>query len=192
MAFNGSEALTEPPESGTVAGPVARAVDDDWTASVARAAPRVYGPQEKIATAPAFGLKTAARIDQSSLYFEMAELQAAATMDASASSRNGDKRLRAVAESLAAAFRRPARFVAAGRRSSTHRFPLTELLSVDEDTAKRPKVNRLLLDRTAGFESICKAGRPSDGRTVATMRTALDPTWPVSHETRTGRPTTGS
>lgn len=123
VAFDGSEALTELPGIGPSLARSLERLTKTGRLPLLEQLRGVYGPEEKIATVPGIGPKTAARIHQSLGISTLAELQAAAYDGRLAQVPGmGTKRLRAVRESLAGRFRRPARLVRAGRASSRTGF----------------------------------------------------------------------
>ncbi len=126
VAFDGSEALTELPGIGPSLARSLERLTTTGRLPLLEQLRGVYGPEEKIATVPGIGPKTAARIHQSLGISTLAELQAAAYDGRLAQVPGmGTKRLRGVRESLAGRFRRPARLVRARPRKFTHQFPST-------------------------------------------------------------------
>jgi predicted flap endonuclease-1-like 5' DNA nuclease len=126
----------------------------------------IYGPEEKLATVPGIGPKTAARIHQVLGIETLADLQAAAH-DGRLSQvpGMGAKRLRAVRESLTGRFRQPPRLSRTRPGQSTtagskRSVPVEELLSVDEEYRRKAKADRLLRIAPRRFNPTRKAWLP--------------------------------
>jgi len=126
----------------------------------------VYGPEDKLATVPGIGPKTAARIHQALGIDTLADLQAAAHDGRLAQVPGiGAKRLRAVRESLTGRFRPPphlARSQSSGSKAAGPQepVPLEELLSVDEEYRRKAKADRLLRIAPRRFNPTHKAWLP--------------------------------
>lgn len=120
----------------------------------------VYGPEEKIASVPGIGPKTAARIHDSLGVETLADLQAAAYDGRLAQVPGiGAKRLRAVRESLAGRFRRPPR-TSLKPPQSTDPASIEEVLSVDEEYRRKAEADRLLRIAPRRFNPTQKAWLP--------------------------------
>jgi predicted flap endonuclease-1-like 5' DNA nuclease len=126
----------------------------------------VFGPEDKLASVPGIGPKTAARIHQTLGIETLADLQAAA-YDGRLSQVPGlgTKRLRAIRESLTGRFRRPGR-VAHSKVGGTNSakpaepVPVEELLSVDDEYRVKTKLDRLLRIAPRRFNPDNKAWLP--------------------------------
>jgi DNA polymerase (family 10) len=120
----------------------------------------VYGPEEKIASVPGIGPKTAARIHDAIGIETLADLQAAAYDGRLAQVPGiGAKRLRAVRESLAGRFRCPPR---ASLKPPQPVEPalIEEILSVDEEYRRKAEADRLLRIAPRRFNPAHKAWLP--------------------------------
>ena len=161
VAFDGSEALTELPGIGPSLARSLERLTTTGRLPLLEQLRGVYGPEEKIATVPGIGPKTAARIHQSLGISTLAELQAAAYDGRLAQVPGmGTKRLRGVRESLAGRFRRPARLVR-GRAAQVHApVSVDELLSVDEEYRQKAQADRLLRIAPRRFNPDRKAWLP--------------------------------
>jgi 5'-3' exonuclease len=121
----------------------------------------VYGPEDKIASVPGIGPKTAARIHQSLGVETLADLQAAAYDGRLAQVPGmGTKRLRAVRESLAGRFRRPPRRTQSRSAEPHEPVPIEELLSIDEEYRRKAEADRLLRVAPRRFNPNRKAWLP--------------------------------
>lgn len=121
----------------------------------------VFGPEEKLATVPGIGPKTAARIHQSLGIETLVDLQAAAYDGRLAQVPGmGTKRLRAVRESLAGRFRRPPRLARSRAAAPQDPVLIEELLSVDEEYRRKAEADRLLRVAPRRFNPGRKAWLP--------------------------------
>jgi DNA polymerase (family X) len=119
----------------------------------------VYGPEEKIASVPGIGRKTAARIHDALGVENLADLQAAAYDGRLTQVPGiGAKRLRAVRESLAGRFRRPPR--TSLKPQPTDPATIEEILSVDEEYRRKAEADRLLRIAPRRFNPSRKAWLP--------------------------------
>jgi predicted flap endonuclease-1-like 5' DNA nuclease len=161
VAFDGSEALTELPGIGPSLARSLERLTTTGRLPLLEQLRGVYGPEEKIATVPGIGPKTAARIHQSLGISTLAELQAAAYDGRLAQVPGmGTKRLRAVRESLAGRFRRPASLVRAQAAQVHAPVSVDELLSVDEEYRQKAQADRLLRIAPRRFNPDRKAWLP--------------------------------
>jgi hypothetical protein len=120
----------------------------------------VFGPEEKIASVPGIGPKTAARIHDALGVETLADLQAAAYDGRLAQVPGiGAKRLRAVRESLAGRFRRPPR-TSLKPPKPVDRATIEEILSVDGEYRQKAEADRLLRIAPRRFNPARKAWLP--------------------------------
>jgi hypothetical protein len=151
LAEEGAAALTRLPGIGTSIARTLKNLIETGRAPLLDQLRASYGPEEKIATVPGIGPKTAASIHAALGIETLGDLQAAAIDGRLAHVPGiGAKRLQAVRESLAGRFRpqrgsRSTGTAGAQKVSPEHRKRLVaDLLSVDDEYRRKAKADELL------------------------------------------------
>ena len=161
LAVEGKEGLTELPGIGPSLARTLERLAKTGRLPLLEQLRSVYGPEDKIASVPGIGPKTAATIHHSLGIETLADLQAAAYDGRLAQVPGiGIKRLRSVRESLAGRFRRPARVARSQAAQLQEPVSVEELLSVDDEYRRKAEADRLLRVAPRRFNPTRKAWLP--------------------------------
>jgi DNA polymerase (family X) len=161
LAREGADGLTELPGIGPSLARSLERLSSEGRLPLLEQLRAVYGPEEKIASVPGIGPKTAGRIHRTLGIETLSDLQAAAYDGRLAQVPGiGTKRLRAVRESLAGRFRGPNRRTRSKTETQLEPASIDEILSVDEEYRRKAAADRLLRIAPKRFNPARKAWLP--------------------------------